>query len=92
MERFHVVQDLQAQSNVPIPVLVILLEDVGHPLQTDARLHEQVEAHCVLTAPIIGTIEQCDELLRQAVPKCDQSFVELDVGNGSAVVGVKAVE
>jgi hypothetical protein len=55
--------DLQAQCNVSIPVVIVLLEHVRHPLKTDARLHEQIEAHGVLTAAVVCAVQQRDELL-----------------------------
>lgn len=51
----HLLQDLaqeilKAQRNVSITVIVILLEHIRHPLQTDASLHKQVKAHNALAS------------------------------------------
>ena len=55
--------NLQAQCDVSVPILVVLLENVRHPLETDARLHEQIEAHGILATTVVRTVQQCDELL-----------------------------
>ena len=55
--------NLQAQCDISVPILVVLLEHVRHPLETDARLHEQVKAHGILASTVVGTVQQCDELL-----------------------------
>jgi hypothetical protein len=55
-------------------------------------LHEQIEAHCVSPAAVVGLVEECDELLGEAVAEGDERFVELGVGYAAAVVGVEAVE
>jgi len=84
--------DLQAQRDVPVPVLVVLLEDIRHALEADARLHKQVEADCVLAAPVIRAVQQGDELRREAVPEGDERLVELLVRDVAGAVGVEAVE
>jgi hypothetical protein len=88
----HNAFNLQAQRNIPVPVLVVLLKDVRHPLQADARLHEQVETQRVAPAPVVRLVQQRDEALREPVPEGDERFVELGVGDCAAVVGVEAVE
>ena len=55
--------NLQAQCDVSVPILVVLLENIRHPLETDARLHEQIEAHGILATTVVRTVQQCDELL-----------------------------
>jgi hypothetical protein len=84
--------NLQAQRNISVPILVILLKHVRHPLQADARLHEQIETQRVAPAPVVRLVQQRDEALREPVPKRDERFVELGVGYRAAVVGVEAVE
>jgi hypothetical protein len=83
---------LQAQCNVAVTVLVVLLEHVRHALQTDAGLDKQIKAHGVVTSTVVGTVEQSDEPRRQTVAKGDEGFVELGVGYAARVIGVEAVE
>jgi hypothetical protein len=85
-------KNLQAQRNIAVAVFVVLFKHVRHSLQTDARLHKQVEAHGVLPTAVVGAVQQRDELLREAVSECDEGFVELGVRDAAAVVGVEAVE
>lgn len=85
-------KDLQAQRNIPIPVVIVLLKHVRHTLQTDARLHEQVEAHVVVAAAVVRRVQQLHKLRGQAVPKGDEGVGELAVGNAAGAVGVEAVE
>jgi hypothetical protein len=83
---------LQAQRNIPIAILIVLLKHVRHALEAYARLHKQIEAHGVAPAAIVRLVQQRDEALRQAVAECDERFVEFGVRDGAAVVGVEAVE
>jgi len=55
--------DLQAQRDVPIAILVVLFKHVRHAFKADARLYEQIEAHCIAPAAVVRLIEECDELL-----------------------------
>ena len=48
---------LKAQRDVPIPVVVVLLKHIGHPLQYDTTLHEQIEAHTILSTFIVGRVQ-----------------------------------
>lgn len=84
--------DSQAQRDKPIPVIVVPLEDVRHPLQADARLHEQVEADGVVAAPVVRAEQQRDELRAQPVAERDQRLGELAVLDRPAAVPVEAVE
>jgi hypothetical protein len=85
-------QDLQAQRDIPIPVIVVLLEHVRHALQADACLHKQVKAHVVVAAPVVRAVQQAHELRREAVSEGDKGFGKLVVGYTAGVVGVEAVE
>jgi hypothetical protein len=88
----RVQRDSQAQGNVSIPVIVVLLKHVRHALQADAGLHKQVEAHVVVAAPVVRAVQQAHELRREAVPESDKGFAKLVVGYAAGVVGVEAVE
>ena len=84
--------DLQTQSDISIPVLVILLEHICHALQTYTSLDKQVETHGILPAAVVGSIQQRHELLTQAISKGNKSLIEFRVGYTARVVGVEAVE
>lgn len=83
---------LKAQRNVPIAIIVILLEDVRHALQGDAALDEEIEAHDALLALVVGAEEQLDELGAEAVAEGDEGVAELGEGDVAAAVDVEAVE
>ena len=84
--------DLQAQRNVAVAVVVVLLKHIRHALQTDARLHEQVEAHVVVAAAVVGAVQQLHELRGEAVPEGDEGVCEFAVRDAAGAVGVEAVE
>lgn len=46
--------DSQAQRDIPVPVRVVLLEHIRHPLQADACLHEQIEAQHPLPDALVA--------------------------------------
>jgi hypothetical protein len=54
---------LQAQRNIPIPILIILLKHIRHPLQTDTRLDKKVEAEGIPSTPVVRLVQQSDEAL-----------------------------
>lgn len=83
---------LEAEGDVAVAVVVVLLEDVGHALEADAGLHKKVEAEDALVALVVGLEEQLDEALRQAVAEGDEGVVELVELDVAALVGVEAVE
>lgn len=83
---------LEAEGDVAVAVVVVLLEDVGHALEADAGLDEEVEAEDALVALVVGLEEQLDEALREAVAEGDEGVVELVEGDVAALVGVEAVE
>jgi hypothetical protein len=93
--------NLQAQCDVPIPIIVVSLEDIRHALQTNARLHKQVETESILPRPLIAARprilrvrieQQLHKRGTQAVSKRHQRIRELEVRNTPAPVLVKAVE
>jgi hypothetical protein len=83
---------LQAQRNIAITVLVVLLKHIRHAFQRDTRLHKQIKTECITPVAVVCAVQQRDELLRQAVSKGNQSFVELGVRYAAAMVLVEAVE
>lgn len=46
--------DLQAQRDIAIPIIVVLLEDIRHSLQTYAALYEHVERYCSIVSLVVG--------------------------------------
>lgn len=83
---------LETQRDVPVTVFVVSLEDVGHALQHDAALHEEVEAHAAGTALVVGTVEQMDEVGAEPVAKGDEGVGVFGKGDVAAGVRVEAVE
>lgn len=82
----------QAQRNIPIPITIILLKHIRHPLQTDARLHKQVETHVVVPPAIVRRVEELHKLVAKAVPKGNQGIGEFLAGNAARAVAIEAVE
>lgn len=83
---------LETQRDIPIPIIVILLEHIRHSLQRNARLHKQVEAKLALAALVVRLEQQLDKAVRQPVAERNQrvgEFVALDV---TGAVRVEAVE
>ena len=81
------ISNLQAQRNIPIPIIIIPLKYIRHPLQANARLHKQIKAQPILPRPLIAarprilriSIEQQLHKLRaQAVSKRHQRIRELE--------------
>lgn len=93
---------LQAQRNIPIPIRVVLLEHIRHPLQANARLHKQIEAQHLLPLAVVAAAprlvlrvraeQQLHELRAQAVPERDQGVLELAQRNRARAVRVEAIE
>ena len=83
---------LETQRDIPIPILVIPLEHIGHALQGDAALHKQIEAHVPVPALLIRAVEDADEGAAQAVPERDEGLGVLVEGDVAAAVLVEAVE
>jgi hypothetical protein len=83
---------LKAQRNIPIPIIIILLEHIRHPLEANTRLHEQIEAHDALVPLVVRPEQQVDEPVAEAVPKRHERVAELVEADVAAVVGVEAVE
>lgn len=81
--------------------MVVLLEHVRHPLQTDASLHKEVETESLLPAraiapparrPGIRAKKQLHKLRTQPVAKGDQSITKLgQIDRGTAIL-VEAIE
>ena len=93
----HLLKDLaqeilKTKCDISIPVIVILLEHVRHPLQRNTRLHEQVETHDALVPLVVGPEEEFDEARGEAVAEGDEGVGELLKGDVAGAVDVEAVE
>lgn len=84
--------DLQTQRDIAVPVFIILLKHIRHPLQTDTRLNEQIKTDCILAPPIVRSIEQLHELPGEAVSEGYKGFAEFRVGYCARTIDVEAVE
>jgi hypothetical protein len=91
-------KNLQAQSDIPIPILVIAFKHIRHALQTNASLHEQVETQSLLLASSssrgfgVSVEKQLDKSRTQAVSKRHQRICELLVTDTAAPVCVETIE
>lgn len=83
---------LERQSYIAIPVIIILLKHIRHPLQADAALHKQVEADSALF-PLVVVLEQdMHELRAQPVAESHQRIRVLVDADVPASVGVESIE
>ena len=53
---------LETQGDVAVAVIVVLFEDIGHALQRDTALNEQIKAHDTLISLVVSVEEQLDKL------------------------------
>lgn len=83
---------LQRQSDKTIPIIVIFLEDVSHPLQANATLHKEVKTDSPFTPLIICSEENLNKLGSQSVSKSHQRIgvlVNLDI---PTFISVESIE
>ena len=83
---------LKAQCDIPIPIIIISLENIRHSLQNYAALHEQVETHVPFSTLVISCVEQVYERRRQAVAKLNERFRVLIERYVPAVVFVESIK
>lgn len=83
---------LKAQRDVPIAIIIVLLEHIRHALQADAGLHKQVEAHDAVAALVVRAEEQLDEARAEPVAERHQRVVELVQADVARLVHVEAVK
>lgn len=67
----------EAQSDITISVLVILLEHVRHPLEANTCLHKQIKADGVITTPVVRAVQQPYKVVGEAIPKRYKGFAKL---------------
>jgi hypothetical protein len=85
-------QDSQAEGDIAVPVIVVLLENICHALQADTRLHKEVEAHGILAAAVVSAEHERDELRREAVAEGHERIAEFVEGDVAAAIDIEAVE
>lgn len=83
---------LKTQRDIPVPILIILLEHIRHPLQTNTSLHEQIKAHDAFPPLIISLEQNLDEPVAQAVPERHQRVGKLIQRNVTRAVRVEPVK
>ena len=91
-ERYRDHGDSQTKRYVAVSIVVVPFEHIRHPLQADARLHKQIEAHGVLVPPVVCAEQMRHELRAQPVAKGNERFLELVVADVAAPVDVEPVE
>lgn len=83
---------LKAQRDIPITILIIPLKHIRHPLQHDAALHEQIEAHPIVAVFLVRAVEERDEGGGEAVAERDEGVAVFGEGDVAAAIFVEAVE
>lgn len=83
---------LEAQRDEPIPVLIILLENIRHPLQRNAALNKHVEAHTLVPALVVDPVHHAHKVWAEVVSKGDQRLAELVVGYAAGAIDIEAPE
>lgn len=83
---------LKAQRDVPIPIIIIPLEHIRHPLQDNTALHEEIEAHPALATLIVARVEQVDESLGEPVAKGHEGVGVFGEGDRTGSIFVEAVK
>lgn len=85
-------EDAQAERNIPIPISIILLENVRHALERNTRLHKQIERQHAAPLDVVRVEQQADVVVTKTVSERDERGRELVERDGAAAVDVEAVE
>ncbi|KFZ19097.1 hypothetical protein V501_00837, partial [Pseudogymnoascus sp. VKM F-4519 (FW-2642)] len=89
----HLLQKLlKAQRHKPIPIIIIALKRIRHPLQRYTRLDKQIKAQTPLPPLIKRPEQESHEPLTQPIPKRHQRVPELIQADVAGAIGVEAVE
>lgn len=83
---------LKVDGDEAIAVVVVLFERVGHALECDAGLHEQVKGNDATVLAVVVFKQELNEAVGQAVLEGHQGVLELVHGDVAAAVRVEAVE
>ena len=82
----------KTQRYIPIPISVILFENISHPLQTDATLYKYIETHAVHPLFIVYPVEHRDELRREMIAEREQRGRVFVQTYSAAAIFVESVE
>ncbi|KFY77129.1 hypothetical protein V499_03426 [Pseudogymnoascus sp. VKM F-103] len=89
----HLLQKLlKAQRHKPIPIIIIALKRIRHPLKRNTRLNEQIKAQTPLPSLIKRPEQEPHKPLTQPIPKRHQRVPELIQADVARAIGVEAVE
>ena len=83
---------LETQRNVPIPIIIISLEYIRHPLQTDTTLYKQIETHVAPRTLLIRPVQDPDKRRRKPVSERHERLGVLIETDIAAAILVEAVE
>ena len=83
---------LKAQRNIPIPIIIIPLKHIRHPLQTNTALHKQIKAHIPASTLLVRPIQYPHKRRAQAIPKRHQRIAILVEADVAGAILVKAIE
>ena len=83
---------LKAQRHKPIPIIIIPLKRIRHPLQRNTRLHKQIKAQAPLPSLIKRPKQKTHKPLTKPIPKRHQRGAELVQADVARAIGVEAVE
>ena len=82
----------KTQSNIPIPIIIVFLKNIRHPLQNDTTLHKQIKAHAILSAFVVSSEQQLDKGGAEPVAKRNKGIGVFVKGDVTAFVFVETVE
>lgn len=83
---------LKAQRDIPIPIIIIPLKHIRHPLQTNTALHKQIKAHIPASTLLVRPIQYPHKRRAQAIPKRHQRIAILVKADIAGAILVKAIE
>ena len=83
---------LKAQRHKPIPIIIVPLKRIRHPLEGNTSLHEQIKTQAPLPPLIKRPEQEPYKAVAQPVPERHQRGAELIEADVSRAIGVEAVE
>lgn len=102
LERLTGQKLLEADGDVPIAIIIVALKHIRHALETNTRLHEEIEAHAIQMgalrrANVAGLAlkrleEDGDKRRAEPVPERDQRILKLAQIDAPAAVIVEAIK
>jgi hypothetical protein len=89
----HLLQKLlKAQRHKPIPIIIIPLKRIRHPLKRNTRLNKQIKAQAPLPPLIKRPKQEPHKPLTEPIPEGHERVSELIQADVAGAVGVEAVE